>query len=244
MIAINAHLALAIAAVALAGFVQSVTGFGFGLLSMALLPLLISFQEAYFMIVIPNLVVCAMNFLANYRQFQWRHGLGLLVGSSVAVPVGYYTMIHAKSDWLMCGMGVLICLFSASELLMPAGGRLKVPESVGWVMGLFSGYLSGAFNMGGPPAVAYVYSQPWPKEHRVAVLQLALGASSVIRLTMMQRTGQITGQLLLTSLLVTGSLLLAIYGGHRLLKRIAPSRLRLAVFLFLLMIGTKYILRL
>lgn len=242
MIPIDSNLALTVGALALAGFVQSVTGFGFGLLSMPLLSLLIGVQEAYVILVIPNLVVCTVSFAANHRQYQWRHGLGLLLGACVTVPAGYYTMLNAESDWLMAGLGILVCLFSASELLMPRTRPLKLAESSGWIMGLLSGYLSGACNMGGPPAVAYVYSQSWPKEHTIALLQLVLGTTSVIRLMMMQGTGLITGPLLSMSLLAMGPLLLSIYGGSRLLKSMTRDRLRLPVFVFLFAIGAKCVL--
>jgi uncharacterized membrane protein YfcA len=232
-----------IAALTLAGFVQSLTGFGFGLVAMALLPLFLPFKEAYAIIIIPNLVVCALNFAANYRHFEWRKGRGLFIGSCIAVPIGFYTMLNMKSGWLMFGLGLLICVFASSELLMSKTRPLKLPESAGWPTGLVSGALSGAFNMGGPPAVAYVYSQTWTKEHIVALLQIVFGASSIIRLFLMQGVGMITGRLLWISLLATLPLLGAIYAGNRLLRWIKREHLRIVVFVFLLVIGIKYIFK-
>lgn len=237
-------LVLTVSTLAAAGFVQSVTGFGFGLVAMALLPLFLPFKEAYFIIIIPNLVVCTLNFGANYRHYQWRQGLGLLIGSCLAVPVGFYTMLNLKPGWLMFGLGILICLFSASELLMSKTRPLRIPEKAGWPMGLASGALSGAFNMGGPPAVAYVYSQTWSKEHIVALLQIVFGTSSIIRLLLMQGVGMITERLLWISLAAVLPLLLAIYGGNRVLRRIQREHLRVIVFIFLLLIGLKYIFKL
>jgi uncharacterized protein len=237
-------LLLTLATITVAGFTQSVTGFGFGLVAMALLPLFLDFKEAYFILMIPNLMVCTINFIANYRQYQWRQGLGLLIGSCAAVPIGFYTMLHMKSDWLMFGLGILICVFASSELLMSKTRPLRLGESLGWPLGLASGTLSGAFNMGGPPAVAYVYSQSWSKEHIVALLQLVFGTSSVIRLFLMQNAGMITRDLLRTSLLAIVPLLLAIFAGHRVLRTLKREHLRVVVFVFLLVIGIKYILRL
>jgi uncharacterized protein len=241
---IDSVLLLTIATMAFAGFVQSVTGFGFGLVAMALLPLFLKFQEAYFIIVIPNLVVCATNFAANYRHFQWRQGLGLTLGSCLAVPIGFYTMLKMKPGWVMFGLGILICLFAASELLMSKTRPLKLAESLGWPMGLISGALSGAFNMGGPPAVAYVYSQPWTKEHIVALLQVVFGTSSIIRLFLMQGAGMVTSQRLWVSLLAIVPLLVAIFVGNRLLRKIKREHLRVVVFVLLLLIGLKYIFKL
>ncbi len=238
---IDSLLILSVATLALAGFVQSVTGFGFGLVAMALLPLFLEFKDAYLLIIIPNLIVCTLNFLANFRQYQWRQGLGLLIGSCLAVPIGFYWMLNLKTEWLMFGLGVLICLFASSELLMSKTRPLRIPEWLGAPMGVASGALSGAFNMGGPPAVAYVYSQSWAKEHIVALLQIVFGTSSVIRLCLMQSTGLLTRQLLLVSALATVPLLATIFGGNRLLRKMKREHLRIVVFIFLLVIGIKYV---
>src|ERR1035437_751813 len=139
----DAILLLTIATITLSSFVQSVTGFGLGLVAMALLPLFLSFNSAYFVLMIPNLVVCLVNFAANRRHFRWRQGLGLIIGSCLAVPLGFYFMIHIKSECLMRGLGLLICLFSASELLMSKRRPLRLPENLRVPMGLVSGGLSG-----------------------------------------------------------------------------------------------------
>jgi hypothetical protein len=157
---------------------------------------------------------------------------------------GFYFMIHIKSEWLMRGLGLLICVFSSSELLMAKRRPLRLAENLGVPMGLVSGSLSGAFNMGGPPAIAYVYSQSWTKEHIVALLQVVFGTSSVIRLFLMQGAGLITADLLRVSLIAIVPLLLAILAGNRLLRKMRHQHLRLVVFLFLFVIGFKYLFKL
>jgi uncharacterized membrane protein YfcA len=98
--------------------------------------------------------------------------------------------------------------------------------------------------MGGPPAIAYVYSQSWTKEHTVALLQVVFGTSSVIRLFLMQGAGLITADLLRVSLIAIAPLLLAILAGNRLLRKMRHQHLRLVVFLFLFVIGFKYLFKL
>ncbi|MGB9626643.1 MAG: sulfite exporter TauE/SafE family protein, partial [Phycisphaerae bacterium] len=241
---IDAIMLLTVAALALSGFVQSVTGFGFGLVSMSLLPLFLSFNDAYTVVAILNLVVCAMTLAGNIRHYRWRQGLGLLIGSCLAVPVGFYALMHVQSDWMLRGLGLLICLFTLSDMLMSKTRPLRVPEKYGWVMGALSGGLSGAFNAGGPPAVIYVYSQSWTKQHTVALLQVVFGTSSVIRLLMVHSSGLLRGELLRVGLLAILPLMLAIHAGTRILHRIPRDRLRLIVFVFLFLIGVKYLLRL
>jgi len=233
-----------VAALALSGFVQSITGFGFGLVSMSLLPLFLGYKDAYTTIAIMNLVVCGMTLASNIRHYRWRQGLGLVIGSCLAVPVGFYTMVHLQSDWMLRSLGLLICLFTLSEMLMSKTRPLRVPERYGLPMGALSGGLSGAFNAGGPPAVIYVFSQSWAKEHNVALLQVVFGTASVMRLFMVHSSGLLRGDLLRTGLLAIVPLVLTIYLGTRLLHRIPRDTLRLIVFVFLFLIGVKYLLKL
>lgn len=236
-------LLLTIATVMLSAFVQSVTGFGFGLVAMALLPLFHDFKSAYFILIVPNLVLCTVNFALNFRTFRWRQGVWLLVGSCLATPVGFWFMASMKAEYLLRGLGVLICIFSASEVLMSRRRPLKIPERFGLPMGLASGTLSGAFNMGGPPAIAYVYSQTWAKEHIVALLQLVFGLSTAIRLAIMQGTDAMTPALWRLSGWSIGPLLVAVFVGNRVLRRLQHEHLRLAVFVLLFVIGVKYAAR-
>lgn len=234
-------LLLTLVTIMLSAFVQSVTGFGFGLVAMALLPLFHDFKSAYFILIVPNLVLCTVNFALNFRSFQWRQGVWLLVGSCLATPLGFWLMASLKSDYLLRGLGVLICIFSASEVLMSKTRPLKIPERFGLPLGLASGALSGAFNMGGPPAIAYVYSQTWAKEHIVALLQLVFGVSTAIRLAIMQSTDAMTPQLWRLSAWSIVPLLAAVFVGNRVLRRLQHQHLRLVVFVFLFVIGVKYV---
>lgn len=241
---IDSVMILTAAALALSGFVQSVTGFGFGLVSMSLVPLILNdVKDAYTVVAILNLVVCTMTLIGNIKHYHWRMGLGLIIGSCLAIPVGFKALVHFQSDWLLRGLGLLICMFSLSDMLLSKIRPIRIPEKYGWVMGIFSGCLGGAFNAGGPPAVIYAYSQSWSKEHIVALLQVLFGTSSVIRLALLQNAGMLRGDLLRTGLLSIVPLTLAILLGTRILHRIKREKLRVIVFVFLFVIGVKYLFK-
>ncbi|MBN1489976.1 MAG: sulfite exporter TauE/SafE family protein [Phycisphaerae bacterium] len=234
---------LTIGAIALSGFVQSVTGFGFGLVSMSLLPLLLGFEGAYTIVSIMVLVTCSMTLMGNIKHYRWRQGLDLLISSCVALPVGFYVMVHVPSEWLMRGLGIFICLYSLREVVMSRIRPFNIPKKYGVVMGSISGMLSGAFHAGGPPAVIYAYSQDWTKEHIVALLQLVFLIPSIIRLILVQNHGLLRTDFLWTGLLAIVPLVLAILGGTHVLHRVKRERLRMIVFVFLFVIGLKYLIK-
>ncbi len=161
----------------------------------------------------------------------------------VALPVGFYAMVHIPSEWLMRGLGIFICLYSLREVLLSRVRPFHIPRKYGVVMGSISGALSGAFHAGGPPAVIYAYSQDWTKEHIVALLQLVFLIPSIIRLILVQNHGLLRTDLLWIGLLAIIPLVLAILGGTHVLHRVKRERLRMIVFVFLFVIGVKYLIK-
>jgi hypothetical protein len=233
---------LTVLAMAVAGLVQGLTGFGFGLVSMALLPLLLNFEDALVVVALLNVVACATTFATTFRQFCWRRSRGLVGGSCLGVPIGFYGLVHLESEVLLHALGALMCLFSASELFLARKRPIQFPTVLGFPVGIVSGSLGGAFNIGGPPVIAYVYSQPWTKEQVVAVLQVVFGTSALVRIGLVHDAGLLRGDLEQLALLAVLPMLIAIGIGNRLLRRVPREQLKFAVFVFLFAIGTKYLL--
>lgn len=232
---------LIISAVCLAGFTQGLTGFGFGLVSMALLPLMVSFKDALVIVAVLNVAACATTFATTFRHFSWRNGAGLVLGSAIGVPVGFYALVRLKSEWLLHGLGVVMCLFSASELILARNRQWRFPAAAGFPVGLVSGGLGGAFNIGGPPVIAYVYSQSWTKEQIVSVLQVVFGVSALLRLYLVHDSGLLRPDLIHIALLSLVPMPLSILLGARLLDRLPREELKFAVFVFLFTVGVKYL---
>lgn len=237
----DAHILLTVAALALSGFTQGLTGFGFGLVSMALLPLFLPFKDALVVVAVLNVAACATTFAATFRHFCWRRGLGLALGSVVGVPIGFHALVHLESQTLLHALGAVMVLFATTELLLARRFPVRFPGWAGWPVGVVSGALGGAFNIGGPPVIAYVYSQPWTKEQIVAVLQVVFGLSALMRLGLVAHSGLLRDDLLQLALISLVPMLLAILLGGRLLRLVPREQLKSGVFLFLLAIGAKYL---
>ena len=139
-------------------------------------------------------------------------------------------------------LGGCLCVLVWFDLTTKREEISHWPSWAGWCAGLASGTLSGAFNIGGPPLVAYVYGRPWPKEQQVATLSGLFLTGGIIRLGLLMSQGEVRTSSWTSAAWAVGPLILAVVCGHRLLRYVPQRRLRLAVQVFLLVLGARYLI--
>lgn len=228
--------------ICLAGFAQGLTGFGFGLVAISLLPLCLGLKQSVALTALLNLVVCGLTFYSLRHHYKWRKGLGLVIGTCLGVPLGVYLLIELDETIMLRLLGLLMVLFALNELVLSRSRPIPLSPRLGLPFGIMSGGLSGAFSMGGPPAIAFTYAQPWTKEQIVALLQVVFGVSALQRLLWLGQAGFIEPSLLKVGLLSMIPLVAAIALGQRFFSRIPQPALKLATFIFLGAMGLKYLL--
>ncbi|MEI8062734.1 MAG: sulfite exporter TauE/SafE family protein [Verrucomicrobiota bacterium] len=237
----NWPLILAVLIVCLAGFIHGLGGFGFGLVAMALLPMLMRLHEAVAVVVLLTVIVVCVTFIKMHAHYSWRQGLWFVVGSCVGTPLGVLFLVKMDETFLRHFLGGVMVLLAFNELII---FRKKVPiqSALAFPIGVVSGGLSGAFNMGGPPAIAFAYAQPWSKEQVMALLQVVFGASIVVRLAMLGSTGLLAAQPLKIGIWSIVPMLFAMALGRRCFARISRDHLKKGAFSFLAVMGLKYLI--
>lgn len=226
--------------VCLAGFVHGVTGFGFALVAIPLLPLLMNLKEAVPLVVLLVLIASGIKLFTVWSHYSWRLGLGLVMGCCVGVPLGVYVLIRLDETLLRHMLGGVMLLSGLNDLLVFRKESWRIPPCLGFSLGVASGGLAGAFNMGGPPAVMFVYSQPWNKEQIAAVLQLTFGLSTLLRLILFGWTGLLDSHVLRLAAWSLVPAILAILAGSFWSARVSSVELKRGVAIFLVGMGIKY----
>jgi uncharacterized protein len=225
-----------------AGFVQGLSGFGFGLVSMSLMPFVISVKQAAAISTIFSLLATVATFIRHFRDYNWRLGLAFLICVCSGVPVGVYFLDRASEKVLLRVLGVMMLLFAGREFLLSSQPK-AIPRFLTVPLGLFSGVLSGAFNLGGIPTAAYAYSHPWTRGQVMAFLQVMITVSSLLRIVFYKKFGMLQEFSLLNGLLLLVPLYLAIWLGHFVMTKVAPKHMRRAVFGFIGVAGLYYLTR-
>src|SRR4051794_39260233 len=141
-------------ALACAGFVQGLTGFGFGLVSMSLMPLFMNVKEAAAISTVFSLLATVTTFIRHAKDYNWRLGFVFLLSVCVGVPVGVYFLDRTSEPLLVHVLGALMLALACYEFFWKRK-MSNVPTTLTVPFGVFSGALSGAFNLGGTPTAAY-----------------------------------------------------------------------------------------
>lgn len=252
--------ALVALVLAFASFVQSASGFGFALVAVAALPQIIGLAPAIALIAAFNLLVSLSTLWWNRKDFSWSKAWPLTLAICITLPIGFWFLKNADGTVLIRVLGVILITVALMDLRLSVPAMLRarlgkakverkvktearasLPQWSVWPLGLIGGLLGGAFNVAGPPAVAFAYSQPWTKTQTVAVLQTVFLIAGLMRNGLMVVAGDYNAQLFRWILWSIPAAMIAIWLGKLLLDRLPKSLLKLAVFTFILVMGVKYL---
>lgn len=156
-----------------AAFVQRVSGFGFGIFIMTVLPYIMpSYGEATTLSGLMAMVTSLIIAIRNYRYLHWKK-LFIILFTFLIVSYIAVQFVSIASDGILKKLlgGILIFvsiwfLFLSKRVHLPA----TVPVQIS--MGTISGLMGGFFGMQGPPAVLYFISSAKQKEEYMAMAQM------------------------------------------------------------------------
>jgi uncharacterized membrane protein YfcA len=154
------------AVIGFAIFTQSVTGFGQGLIATSVLAGMLGAQVAVPLVALVSLT-SELVILARYRHaFRFGAVARLSVASIIAIPLGSAALNVLDESIVLRALGTLVVGYSVYALL-----KLRLPrvERPAWAygFGFVAGFLSGLYNVSGPPVVIYGTCRSWsPAEFR------------------------------------------------------------------------------
>lgn len=216
-----------------AGFIQSVTGFGAGIFMMLFFPLFFPILNASALS--SSITLFASGSLAwRYRKHcQWKLLLlptciYLLCSSTVIVLAPYLPTVILKKSF-----GVLLVILSVYFLCF--AGKLAVRPNLlsATICGGISGIASGIFGIGGPPMVIYFLSALDDKEKYLATIQTFFAVTGAYNLVLRIFNGIYTAELILYTLIGAVAVLIGGKIGTRLIEQLDTETMKKLVYVFL-----------
>lgn len=230
-------MAIVMAAAFAGSFIQAVGGFGYAIVVMSVLPLLLKIQTASVIEVFTSSVMVCVIALRYRKNIRWKLIILPALANAVFGYIGIRIQSAAPEQLLRRILGS--CLILLSLWMMRKHGGRKVPNRpvAGLTAGMMSGIMGGMMSIGGPPMVLYFLGVTDSKEEYTATLQMYFFLSTLYLFFTHLLMGHMTKEVWTFSLFALLGLGAGTAAGMAVFQRIRQETFRKVVYGFMILAG-------
>jgi len=229
----------------LAGFIHSSIGFGFGIVAVALLPLVADVKQSHVVVSTASFPVLVMATWA-YRKGADRDALlRSLSGAAIALPLGLLAFERVSTSLLtrLTGLAILLMVWMSYRNRRLANREAKPAGGSAVFAGICGGFLAGAVSIAGPPVAAYALSQSWTQARFKAFVNQFLLIVSLYKIIGMAARDLIDDESLVQAGLLAPMAIVGIQLGVLFSRRLSTRLFQTAVAVVLVLIALKFLIR-
>ena len=177
----------------LAGCIQGMTSFGFSLLSLPILSMIIDIKVIVPMLVIFSLVMNSIILYKIRRHMKLKDIYVLIIIAALATPLGAKLLINVNKEVLQVVVGVIV---SFSAVFMHYGYKVSIKnEKLAHIpVGFMSGLLNGSVSLSGPPIILFLTNQGVEKQVFRATLTAFFWILNIVTIITFYFNSLITGE--------------------------------------------------
>jgi len=222
----SVYLVVALGAI-MAGFVQGLSGFAFGMVAMSFWAWALDPRLAATLAVFGALVGQLLAVFTVRRGFNLRLLLPFVLGGLAGIPMGVAVLPHLDMAWFKALLGGFLALWCPVMLMarslppVTVGGRLGDT-----VAGMAGGVLSGIGGFAGPVPTLWATLRGLGKDEQRAVIQNFNLSMLLVTMGVYLGTGVVTRQMLPYFAIVAPAMLIPTLLGARLYIGISEARFR------------------
>ena len=230
-----------LAAVFLAVFTQSVSGFGVALVAMSLLPAIVGIHTATPLVALIAIVLELFLFLRYRSAFNFQAIWRITLASLIGIPIGLYAFKQVNPEIIVTLLGIILVAYAVYGLI-----QLKLPEFKhpywAYLMGFIAGIIGGAYNTSGPPVIIYGNCRRWLPNEFKGNLQGYFLVTTVVIILGHLISGNLTIDVWKYFLGAAPAIILGVIAGVSLDKVINPELFRKIVLVLLLIMGVNLVI--
>ncbi len=221
-----------------AGFVQGLSGFAFGMVAMSLWAWVLPPQLAAVLVVWGALLGQLLAACTVRRGWSWALLLPFVLGGLAGIPLGVWLLPQLDMRWFKALLGGLLVLWCPVMLLAPRWPALVVGGRWGdGLAGMAGGVLGGVGGFTGVVPTLWCTLRRYPKELQRAVIQNFNLSMLLVTMAVYLGTGMVTREMLPLCAVVAPAMLLPTWLGTRLYIGISEARFRQLVLGLLTLSG-------
>jgi uncharacterized protein len=222
----------------LAGFVQGLSGFAFGLVAMSVWSWTLDPRLAAPMVVFGSVLGQLLGLSAIRDSFNLRRALPFIIGGVFGVPLGVLLLRYVDPRLFRGSVGMfLVCYCSimlmARHLPVVARGGTPLDGMVGWI----GGVMGGIGGLTGPAPTLWCTLRGWDRDTQRAVFQAFNLSMQCLTLLTYAVTGVLTlGMVRIFAVMVPAAILPTL-AGVALYRRVSTAGFQRIVLVLLLVSG-------
>lgn len=217
--------------VLVAGFAQSISGFGFALISVPLMSLMVDPRTSVVVATFIGAVASTVQAVAEREHVDRAAATRLALASYLGMPVGLAAFMVFDERALRLTVGVAV-LFALVTLV--AGFRLPADRHrFDWALGMFSGVLATSTSTNGPPLVFVLQARGLTPEAFRATINVVFSVVNFGAIALFVAAGKVTSGGLLGAAVAVPVLGGAMKLGYAVRGRLDASMFRVFVLVLL-----------
>jgi uncharacterized protein len=213
-------------------FVQSISGFGYALLSIPLISMITSITDAIVIVTIASLINTITVTWTNREGIMWPVTYRVVAASIIGLPIGLWVLDTTGDRPLKVATGVTVLILAG---LIWRGVRVAKPSNTtDFVAGVLSGVLTMSTGTTGPPIVIGLHGRSLsPTGFRGTIVSIFL-IIGVISLGLFIWAGKVNREAVVAAAYVIPVQTAATFVGGRVAQRVTPERFEKLVIVLLM----------
>lgn len=220
-----------------ASYVQTVTGFGFGIFAMMFYTSFLLYTEANVLSSILSAVTSTVMIVGLYKKTSWKNLIFTLIGSFVASYLAINYMKDAQNDLLILLLGIALFVLSVYFFFFTSKIKIRPTWYAGLIAGMISGVMGGLFSIGGPPVVVYYLQSEKDTDSYMATISMYFLLSGITSIIMKAASGFVTVNVWIGILVGLAGLVFGSFLGNKTKNKIDANLLKKLVYGFMAVSG-------
>lgn len=223
---------------AMGGFIQRVTGFGFGIFVMIFFPYVIHpHTSAAAVSTIASCILSIYNAIRYRKNIPYKKIIPLVAAALVTIPIAVRFSVFVSGDVFKKALGIVLIALSLYFLFLNNRIKMKPTVKNGVIAGGLGGILSGLFSTGGPPVVLYLMNALTDNVMYFASTQFYFGLTGIYSTLVRFFNGIITSEVVVYSVIGLAGSMVGNFIGKHIFDKLNGQRLRQLVYFGMIISG-------
>jgi hypothetical protein len=230
-----------VSCIAVAAFAQSLAGFGFALLSVPMMQLVLSPRDAVVISTLIAAVSTTSQAIVDRKSVDRASVKRLTIASYLGMPAGLALFVLVSDSVLRLTLGVVVIL---AAVVLSRGFSLRDDDfRSDWALGILSGILATSTSTNGPPLVFVLQARKMSPEVFRSTINTIFSLANLGALVFFFSSGKVSSHSLLGALIGLPAMFVALRIGYSLRPRVSAEFFRKLVLVTLTLSGVSLLLK-